>query len=412
MKRAIGLALLVGTVLYGALSSGFSLYFHLAYLLVGALAAGALWAFWNLRSLEARVERRTLNAQVDGLIEGHISVRNLSRIPKPWLEVQELGDMPGHASGRVVALGAQDSRAWMVRTICQQRGVFTLGPLQVTSSDPLGLFRFTRRFSKTTSVVVYPATLPLPYLRLPLSHLVGDESMRRRAQQMTPLAASVREYVHGDAVNRIHWPTTARMGKLMVKEFDLGLSMNLWILLDLEASVQAGQGPDSTEETAVTIAASVARKYSDMGLPVGLAAEGERSYLVASDSSPSHLHHVLEELARVRATGRTPLENTLGQVERHLGRYSTLLIITPSPRDDWLKALPDLRRRGVRVALVLLDRASFSDNGREPPPQTAAVQSGLPVFTVRRGQPLEDALRTYAAPGSVGLRSGAEVAWR
>jgi uncharacterized protein (DUF58 family) len=290
--------------------------------------------------------------------------------------------------------------------------VFTVGPLQVTSSDPLGLFRFTRRFSGTTSVVVYPATLPLPYLRLPLSHLAGEEALRHRAQQLTPLAASVREYVQGDAVNRVHWPSTAHTGKLMVKEFDLGLSMNLWILLDLEASVQAGEGPDSTEETMVTISASVARKYLDMGLPVGLAAEGERSYLIASDSSPSHLHHVLEELARVRATGRTPLESTLGQVERHLGRYSTLLIVTPSPREEWLKALPDLGRRGVRVALVQLDRASFSGNGREHPPQTVVAQSGLPVFTVHRGQPLEDALRTYVAPGSVGLRSGTEVAWR
>lgn len=415
MRRFIGLAVLLVLVTYAAFSSGFSLYFRLAYLLVAALAIGVVWPLFNLRRLSAKVERRSFNAQVGDVVEGKITVDNLGPFPKPWLEVEELSTVPGHASGRIVSLKGKEERAWLVRTECTQRGLFTVGPLQVTSTDPLGLFRSTRKFSTKHSVVIYPATLPLPHLRLPLSQLAGEEALRHRAQQLPPLAASIRDYAPGDAVNRIHWRTTARTGKLMVKEFDLGLSLSLWILLDMEGAAQAGKGPDSTEEVGVTVAASVARKYLAMGLPVGLVAEGDESYLVRADSSPSQLQRLLETLAKARATGRTPVAGALERMERYLGRYSTLLVITPSPRSDWLGLLPGLTKRGARVALVVLDRASFGGNGVKPQPgaEPAGI-AGLTTFTVRKGQPLAEALRSVApVGGESGLReSGLEAVWR
>ena len=71
--------------------------------------------------------------------------------------------------------------------------------------------------------------------------------------------SSIRPYVHGDAINRIHWLTSVRHGELHVKEFELDKTADLWIYLDLERHWHRGEGEDSTEERAVTVAASIVR---------------------------------------------------------------------------------------------------------------------------------------------------------
>ena len=65
-------------------------------------------------------------------------------------------------------------------------------------------------------------------------HLEGSHASPVRTLQTTPLATSVRPYAPGDAMNRIHWKTTARHGEIQVKEFDLEQTADAWIILDLQ----------------------------------------------------------------------------------------------------------------------------------------------------------------------------------
>src|SRR6202011_6346134 len=102
----------------------------------------------------------------------------------------------------------------------------------------------------------------------------------------------------GDAFNRIHWPTTARTTRLMVREFELDPTADVWIVLDLDIDAQAGSGVESTEEYAVTAAASLARHLLDQGRAVGLVSQ---TASLPGHRGPRQVERILEVLALAQA---------------------------------------------------------------------------------------------------------------
>ena len=162
MRRAWVVVVLCLGSLVAALVTGRDLYYHLAYLLGALLVVLALWTWMALRGL--RLTRTTLgqHAQVGRPLEERFTLQNTSWLPKLWVVVRDESDLPGHHAGRVIhSLGSHREYGWTVRTLCDRRGRFRLGPIVVSSSDPLGLFEFQHRMPQTGSVVVYPATVPL-----------------------------------------------------------------------------------------------------------------------------------------------------------------------------------------------------------------------------------------------------------
>ncbi len=72
-----------------------------------------------------------------------------------------------------------------------------------------------------------------------MSDLSGGEARHRRTYQLTSNVAGVRDYVHGDSLNRIHWPSSARAGRLIAKEFELDPTADIWLYLDLFQGAEA-----------------------------------------------------------------------------------------------------------------------------------------------------------------------------
>ena len=262
------------------------------------------------------------------------------------------------------------------------------------SQDPFGLFRFRRDFDDPQSYIVFPATEPLPGLDPRFAGLPSDSRVTRHWDQITTDVASIRGYQPGDSFRRIHWPYSARMHSLMVKEFDIGLAAEAWVILDMYEGGHSGVAADSsdnTEELAVTTAASIVDRLTEMSLPVGLAANGDRHHLYRPDSSPEHLGRLMEVFAEVRARGDRPLHDFLYAVRTHLNQFNTVTVVTASPGPEWIPALADLRNRGVNVAAVLIDSYGFGGPGVDEAVQ-AASSNLIPVYVVRRGQRLDDAL--------------------
>ena len=200
----------------------------------------------------------------------------------------------------------------------------------------------------------------------------------------------------------------------MVKEYDIGISAEAWVLLDMNHTSHVGEVPDNTEELAVTIAASVINRLVERAMPVGLAVNGDRDIFYRPDSSLAHQGRLMEVLAEVRAEGNTPLERFLYDMRPQLSRFNTLTIITPSVRPDWVPALVSLRRQGVNVSVVLVDPETFGHfTGIQIALQTCASYE-IPTYVVRRGQVLNEALSSPAnmdvLPFGVSARAGAEEA--
>ena len=120
-------------------------------------------------------------------------------------------------------------------------------------------------------MIVYPATIELPAFAQPLGQLPGGEVMRRRTHYVTTNVAGVREYAPGDSFNRIHWPLTARAGRLIVKEFELDPTADIWLFLDMQQEVPAGSiGPAKSSLTllAELIASNIPAYLVKCGQPL------------------------------------------------------------------------------------------------------------------------------------------------
>jgi uncharacterized protein (DUF58 family) len=393
LRKLAALLALWLVLLVLALSTGWNAVWVLVYTLGLLVAGSALWANWNVAGLELRRRHRLTRVQVgDTFVEQAI----LEALPGPaqwwprlWLEVHDASDLPGHQLDGVLSLGPVGHKAWEIRSVCTRRGRFTLGPVWVTSGDPFGIFRSSRKLSDGTSVVVYPKTVALPRFGRVPGELPGGSVQGVRVQFSTPNVSSVREYRPGDAFNRIHWPTTARTTRLMVREFELDPTADVWIVLDLNTDVHTGSGMESTEEYAVTAAASVARHLLDQGRAVGLVSQ---TATLPADRGPRQAERILEILALVKASSPLTLSALLSAETSRFARSSTLVVITPSTAESWARFCQALGGRGVHSTAVLIEAATFGQA-----PSTLLLVSSLAAahiatYLVKRGEPLGHAL--------------------
>lgn len=396
-KRSIGILLLLLVVAFYAFGTGFEFFYRFLYVLLALLAAGLIWAWVGLRGLEIQLTRSGTRGRVGEYLEGRIQVINRTRMPKSWLEVVEVSDLPGHIPGRAVAMVRDQTRAWRTQTYLSRRGLYHIGQVEVTSQDPFGLFRFRRSFLKSKPLIVLPATEPLPDLDQRLASLPSDSRTTRHWDQITTDVASVRHYSHGDSFRRIHWPYTARMNSLMVKEFDTGLSAEAWVLLDLQEGMQVkaeAEAETNAKELAITIAASLVQRLAGQGMAVGLAAQGNQRLIFRPNSSPEHLGRLMEALAVVQSSGKAPLEQFIYELRSNMSRFNTVTVVTASPRIEWVAPLSGMRRQGVNVAAVLVDPQGFGASTGVEVVLESLFSEDIATYVARRGQPLNESLRS------------------
>ncbi|MEJ7697597.1 MAG: DUF58 domain-containing protein [Candidatus Limnocylindrales bacterium] len=295
-------ALAISAVLVvAAFSTGRPLLFYLVYL--GLLVVGGSYVLVRsgLSDLEAGYAVSQLHGHVGDRMRVTYTLRNGSRLPKPWLELHNPTTMPGGLPGRALHLRGRAERSWLIRVPLTRRGHFRIEPLHIRTADPFGFFEAAATVGQAVSVVVYPRLEALPAWRLPSASLEGSHSAAVRTLQTTPLATSVRPYAPGDSMNRIHWRSTARHGEIQVKEFDLEQTADAWIIVDLERGIQAGQGDESTTEAAVRAAAAIADKALAENRAVGMTVNGARTAFLPADRGGRQHLKVMQLLAAVEA---------------------------------------------------------------------------------------------------------------
>jgi len=404
---------------FAAFATGHPVFSQLSYVLLTAILLSFIWTWFNLRWVRLERAVRSRRAQVGRIAEEKFTLVNRGLLPKLWLEVRDETDLLGYHAGRVVpVLSGRGQVSWTARTVCQRRGTFTLGPTTLLSRDPFGLVRMTRTLVGGDTLVVYPATVDLLSFTPPMGRLPGGDALRRRTHYVTTNVAGVREYYPGDSFNRIHWPSTARHERLIVKEFELDPSADIWLFLDMQRDVQVGaplpaaEAPPvltlwaarptfrldpTTEEYGVTIAASLARHFIAQDKAVGLVAYGQRREIITTDRGERQLNKILEALAIVRAEGRASLAEVIATEEPRLGRHITVIVITPSPWTQWVGVLRDVERRGSRAMAVVLDASTFGPARGAQEVLAALVMSGIPAYRVGCDDKIEVALsRAFA----------------
>lgn len=355
-----------------------------AYLLLALIAY-----FWTrLLGAGVRLGRQWSGEwlQAGDLVQEQWELVNQSWLPLLWLEVEDASTLPGYNSRWATGAAPFEQRQWRTGVVCRQRGIYSLGPLQARLGDPFGIFEYVWQEPEVRQLVVYPPLLALPPLTFPHGQRGGMLHAQLQQQLQTPSVSGLRAYLPGDIPSRIHWPTVARTGELMVKEFDQERAGALWIVLDLQGAAYASLQPatpvdvavdpgaayrqsslvaepaatldlSAPLELAIALSCSLAAQALAEGRAVGLLADDGRQRLVMPGQGPRQLWRILGALTDAQAQGVHPLGVALQQGQAAVGATlagAALAIVTPDLSGNWLPALTQARRRGGAGVLALL----------------------------------------------------------
>ncbi|HEX3427433.1 MAG TPA: DUF58 domain-containing protein [Candidatus Limnocylindrales bacterium] len=365
MIRRFQLFVIAAILLVAAFSTELDFLFFLVYLAILVIGGSYILTRLGLADLEAGYAVNQLTGHVGDRLQVTYTLRNTSRLPKPWLEIHNPTTLPGGLPGRAITLGSRSERSWLVRAPMTRRGHFRIEPLQIRTGDPFGFFEASASVGQGIAVVVYPRVERLPMWRLPPASVEGSRSAPERTLQATPLATAVRPYAPGDSFNRIHWRSTARHGEIQVKEFELEQTADAWIFLDLDRSAQAGSGEESTVEIAVRAAASIADKALLENRAVGMTVNAHRMAMLPADRGSRQHLKIMQLLAAVEGDGSTPLSESLIAAVGRLRRGMTAIVITASLDQSWVRPIAALRSRGIGSVVVTIDAAAAERNDRE-----------------------------------------------
>jgi uncharacterized protein (DUF58 family) len=397
--RKLELLVVAVVLVLAAFSTAAPFLFYLLYLAILVIGGSYVLVRLGLTDLEAGYAVSALHGHVGDRMRVTYTLRNGSRLPKLWLEIHNPTTLPGGLPGRAITLGGRTERSWLIRAPLSRRGHFRIEPLHIRTGDPFGFFEASATVGQGVSVVVYPRIEPLPRWRLPTAALEGSHASPVRTLQTTPMATSVRPYAPGDAMNRIHWKTTARHGEIQVKEFDLEQTADAWIILDLQRSIQTGRGEESTVEAAVRAAASIADRALQENRAVGMTVNAGRTAFLPPDRGGRQHLKIMQLLAAVEGDGGTPLVETLITSVGRLRRGMTAVIITASLDPAWVRPLASLRTRGVACVVVTLDAAAYEHHAAAG---RAAAVGETPIadpvaeeLVAKRARALRHALAEY-----------------
>ncbi|MGQ0824056.1 MAG: DUF58 domain-containing protein [Actinomycetota bacterium] len=305
------------------------------------LAAAAIWVRLHPLDLVARRHlRERLQVGVDGRVDLELAPARGRRTPT--ISVSDSFDR-GRRSARflVSPLHAGEAARAAYRIPTDRRGRFELGPLHATLADAFGLASRTRRVLGTEEVIVYPRVFDIA----PLPESGGDDhdrDLRRAHGRLDPGGEflTLRDYEPGDDLRRVHWRSTARRDRLMVRQNEARRRAPVLVMLDVRPAAH----DRASFERAVEACGSIVTALERAGRPhevilstgVSVGTQGRR-----------HLASVMDELAVVECHGPDRIVAASTRV-----RTAALVAIMGCVHDDDGAACSVLLRNGGTMTVV------------------------------------------------------------
>ena len=346
-----------------------------------------------------------------GFVRGPVSVR-YAWTPQPATEGERvrLGVVARRASrmpvgsivvrGRLGRLGPHECRlrghrrraSGVVDLGRLPRGRFVLSDVRLDLGDHLGLHATSTPVEVAGAVVVHPRIVQLHALFSDAGRFGGDgrRVLLRRAVGFD--FHSVREYEQGESLRRVHWPTTAKRGQLMVKELEDSPRDAVVVLLDCDPAGAAGEPPGSSFDEAVRAAGSLLDAYARRGREVTLVTTGRERALVRIRARDPDRRAALDVLAAAEPDALHSLAHTLGHGQPPGLEAGELAVVTGYLDPPTAARLIGAAQQRL-VSVVWIDAPSYVGRPtRASPGLLRLASAGIPTAVVRRGDDLASAL--------------------
>jgi uncharacterized protein (DUF58 family) len=349
----------------------------------GTLLLSTIWAISLWKGLSFQREMRQGWAQVGDRFSEQFTISNTSRFSALSVALIDHSNFPGYRSNVVWPVKKNFDKLWYMDSVCYVRGLYNVGPTEIHSSDPFGIFKIKISSSNRIEFLVTPPIIPLSQIGISTGEWHGSGGTQTKMFERTVTSTGVREYTSTDSLFSVHWLSSARHDDLYVRTFDQQPSSDWWIFLDMDRYVQVGEGLDTTDEYATVLAASIADRALSDNRAVGLVSEGIKPLWLPPKTGAGQRAEIMVALATINR-GDMPLKTLIAKSQRSMGRKSSAIIITPSVGTEWLNAVTNLKQKGVATTVLLFDTKDFGGIAPSTPNQHALNSWGINNYLIKK----------------------------
>ncbi|HEY7023560.1 MAG TPA: DUF58 domain-containing protein [Candidatus Limnocylindrales bacterium] len=338
-----------------------------------------LWTRFGLRGVTYERKLGAVRALVGEEIPLELTVRNRKLLPLPWLEVEDFvsegaqftdrplepSDQPGFAILRTTwTLGWFQRVTRRINVVAERRGIYDFSTVRIRVADLFAPDKVDEEHVDKMRYRIVPRYVPVR-AGAPMSQLPGSARVPRGLFEDAALFAGVRPYQPGDALRRIHWKATARLGQPVSRRYDPVYERDVVIALD----VQTIPGPfwmmqyeDDILESLCVAAMSLARSLIVGGVACGLAVNAyqqeaiSRSVHISPSSAHSQISVIADQLADLSRWPSLPFATLLHGMGRRIPPTTSVVALTAIDSDDVVYVLNRMARSGRHVQLAAIGR--------------------------------------------------------
>ena len=377
------------------------------------------WALFSAVGIDVFRKSRYSRQKAGEFFEERIEVINRSPFANLLVEIIDLTPEKGFRASRIISsIGPHQSRLYNSRQYLEKRGMIYMGPFKITTGDPFRFFYKEKNIERRNRIFVLPYYEQITPISYQFGQLSGGVSLQRPSLETTTHAAGIREFQPGDPLNRIHWPSSLKRNRLIVKEFDQNPHGSVWIFLDAQKEVNVKSSADPLEgdaiqwnfkrqnsyklprdtfEYAVSITASLTDFFIHQGRQVGFCHSGKQTHLIPAEKGERQMSKILDLLCQVKANGEIPLFPFIESNIVYQNPGNIVILITTS-KARMLQQLADLvKRKALNPLFIILDASSFENNQDDNQIIHELKIENIPTVDFSYGNSIKDILQNIVA---------------
>ncbi|KYH35431.1 hypothetical protein CLTEP_06070 [Clostridium tepidiprofundi DSM 19306] len=242
--------------------------------------------------------------------------------------------------------------------LVNKRGTYIIRDIQITIGDLFGFSAETKDILDYKEVIVYPKVKNISKFKFNNTNLLGDEIVKRWIHKDPLYVRGVREYNVEDRMKDIHWKSSLKMNKLMVKEYDYTSERELIIILNIQCGeIEWSTICEKCIEDAIKVGVALAAKATKEGMPTGMWTNAkligmQSMYSSTVKASTNSFVKILELCARIDCSVEIKFDKYLENKKNDFMQKNTYLILTPYLNEASVSIISKLRDKGMDIKLI------------------------------------------------------------